>query len=173
MYRSLPCPQCSAGVRGAADVLCNTLTHINTLIPRTPYHKAVFMGPNILFMSAYLCHHYPQLHRYLPPLEKHPHFVRRSQLSRRPGPIRLTHSVFLFLLDVPLQVSMSPRTSDSWPRSPLSLNTEHSENNGNDISSFLSGSNRNDQLQVACSPVHPPYYAPPCPQNYRVIRWKM
>lgn len=162
------------------------MQHINTLIPRTPYHKAVFMGQISCLWVVYLCHHWPHP-MYLPPLEKHPHgYCHLSQPSRTEWWTLITGDqtdslLFLMsrcpsarLLVTSTGDSWPPVTSwqaasHSWPRSPLSVNTEHSENNGNDISSFLSGSNCNDQLQVACSAPH----APPCPQNYGVIEWKM
>ena len=140
------------------------MQHINTLIPRTQYYKAVFMARYPPVYGVYLCHHYPHPWHFPPPAPLH-HEVEIAAfhdpvIIQSPDWLTLPQSSSSWCPDV----SASPNTSDSWPHSPLSL----SENNGNDISSFLSGSNCNDQLLVACAP-----YAPPCPQNCRVMQWKM
>ena len=141
------------------------MQHINTLIPRTQYYKAVFMARYPPVYGVYLCHHYP--HPWHLPSSCSSSSWSRDRSFPWPGDhsvSRLTHShsVFLFLMSSCLRV-----TKHQWLLTPLSI-VSQSENNGNDISSFLSGSNCNDQLLVACAP-----YAPPCPQNCRVMQWKM
>ena len=144
------------------------MQHINTLIPRTQYHKAVFMARypvyGWVFMSSLSSSLASSLLLIFTGVTHCKLSMTRWSLSLQTDSLSLS----LPLPDVPMSpcphVSASPSTSDSWPRSPLS----QSENNGNDISSFLSGSNCNDQLLVACAP-----YAPPCPQNCRVFEWKM